>query len=56
MHKLKNISDYGRKVLFILTPQQKKWGIVLMILTLVGAVVETLGVSAILPLVQVMVD
>lgn len=56
MHKLKNVMDYGRKVLFILTPQQKKWGIVLMILTLGGAVVETMGVSAIFPLVQVMVE
>lgn len=56
MHRLKNLTDYGRKVLFILTPQQKKWGIVLMILTLLGAVVETLGVSAIFPLVQVMIE
>lgn len=56
MHILRNLSDYGRKVLFILTPQQKKWGIVLMILTLGGAVAETLGVSAIFPLVQVMVE
>lgn len=56
MHKLKNLSDYGGKVLFILTPQQKKWGIVLMVLTLVGALAETLGVSAIFPLVQVMIE
>lgn len=56
MQKFKNLSDYMKKILFILTPQQRKWGSVLMILTLFGAAVETLGVSAILPLVQVMID
>lgn len=40
----------------ILTPNQKKWGVVVFFLSLFGAVAETLGVSVILPLVQVMLE
>lgn len=56
MHIFKSIKEYWKKICFILTPDQKKWGIVLAILTLGGAGLETLGVSAILPLVQVMIE
>jgi ABC-type multidrug transport system fused ATPase/permease subunit len=42
--------------MFILTPAQKRWGIVVIIMTMMGAVCETLGVSVILPLVQVMIS
>lgn len=56
MNKLKSIVDIWHKYKFILTPSQKRWGIVVIIMTIMGAVFETLGVSAILPLVQVMID
>lgn len=56
MEKFRNLIDYGNKFRFILTSSQKKWGLVLMFLTLGGAIVETLGVSVIFPLVQVMID
>lgn len=44
------------KYMFILMPSQKRWGIVLMFMTFIGALLETLGISIILPLVQVMLD
>ena len=55
MNKLRSIKDIWNKYSFILTTSQKKWGVVVILLTLVGAVCETLGVSIILPLVQVMI-
>ena len=54
--KLTKIKEFWDKFQFILTKSQKRWGVVLLIMTLIGAVFETLGVSAILPLVQVMTD
>lgn len=56
MNKLKSVKDIWKKYKFILTTSQKKWGIVIIIMTLIGAVCETLGVSIILPLVQVMIE
>ncbi len=56
MEKLKSIQDIWKKYNFILTTSQKRWGIVIMFMTLIGAVCETLGVSIILPLVQVMIE
>lgn len=56
MQKLESIKDVWRKYNFILTTSQKKWGIVVVIMTLLGALCETLGVSIILPLVQVMIE
>lgn len=56
MNKLRNLKDIWVKYKFILTVSQKRWGVIILILTLLGAVCETLGVSAILPLVQVMID
>ena len=55
MNKLRSIKDIWNKYSFILTTSQKRWGVVVILLTLVGAVCETLGVSIILPLVQVMI-
>lgn len=48
------MKEIYRKYSFILTYTQKRWGILLFILTIIGAVCETLGVSVILPFVQVM--
>lgn len=56
MNKLKSVQDVWKKYNFILTTSHKRWGIVIIIMTLIGAVCETLGVSIILPLVQVMID
>lgn len=56
MNKLKSLKEIWNKYNFILTTSQKKWGVVVIIMTLFGAVCETLGVSIILPLVQVMIE
>lgn len=55
MNKLKSLKEVWNKYKFILTTSQKRWGVVVVIMTLLGAVCETLGVSIILPLVQVMI-
>lgn len=54
MNRLRSIKNIWKKYKFILTSSQKRWGVVIFLLTLFGAVCETLGVSIILPLVQVM--
>lgn len=56
MNKLKSLKEVWNKYNFILTTSQKRWGVVVVIMTLVGALCETLGVSIILPLVQVMIE
>ncbi len=55
MNRLKSIKDVWDKYSFILTPSLKRWGIVVIVLTVIGSVFETMGISIILPLVQVMV-
>lgn len=54
-NKFKSLTEILQKMNFILTSSQKKWGILVVILTIIGAGCETLGVSIILPLVQVMI-
>lgn len=56
MNKIKNFKNMAHQFGVILTPNQKKWGVVVFFLSLLGAVAETLGVSVILPLVQVMLE
>ncbi len=55
-NKLLRVRDIWNKYRFILTTAHKRWGIVVMIMTLIGALCETMGVSIILPLVQVMIE
>ena len=56
MNKIRSVKDIWNKFGYILTTSQKRWGVVVLILTLIGAAFETLGVSIILPLVQVMIE
>lgn len=56
MRQLKSLKDIWNKYMYILTTSQKKWGVVVIIMTVIGAMCETLGVSIILPLVQVMIE
>lgn len=56
MKSLQSIKDMWNKYYFILTPAQRRWGVLILVMTLVGAVFETLGVSIILPLVQVIIN
>lgn len=56
MKEVKNIINVWNQFMIILSPSQKRWAIVIFVMSLIGAIVETLGVSAILPLVQAMVE
>lgn len=56
MKTIEKCCDIWNKFQKILSASQKRWGIVVFFLSLFGAIVETLGVSAILPLVQVMMN
>lgn len=53
---LRSVQDIWNKLMYILTPQQKKRSIIVFIMILIGAILETLGVSIIIPLVQAMVS
>ena len=53
---LRSVQDVWNKMMYILTPKQKKLSIVVFVMILLGAVLEMLGVSVIIPLVQAMVS
>lgn len=55
-HGLNKVKDIWNKFQFILTKKQKQLAAVILFMTLVGAVVETLGVSVIIPFVQTMIE
>ncbi|MCM1182518.1 MAG: ATP-binding cassette domain-containing protein [Roseburia sp.] len=55
MNKLKSIRNIWDKYNFILMPSHKKWGIIVMALTLMGSLFETLTVAAMMPMVQVII-
>lgn len=50
------LSDIVKKLMYILDRHQKVWGIVVFFLSFLGALMEAVGVSAILPLVQLMIE
>lgn len=56
MNKLKSYTAEGKKLLNILNREQKIYGIFILILSLGGALLETLGVSIVLPLVNAMLE
>lgn len=56
MRSLQSIRDVWKKYNFILTSSQKRWGIVVAVMTFIGAILETLGVTIVLPLVQVIMN
>lgn len=56
MKALKKLKDIWNKFMFILTPRQKNLGVVILVMTLIGALAETLGVSIIIPFVQAMTN
>lgn len=56
MGRLKSLWDILHKFRYILTPSHKRWAVVVIVLTVIGAFFEMLGVTVIIPLVQVMID
>ncbi|MBQ9334764.1 MAG: ATP-binding cassette domain-containing protein [Lachnospiraceae bacterium] len=55
MNDLKKFKDIWKKMMYVLTREQKRTGVVVFFLTLIGAVAELMGVSIILPYAQFMV-
>ena len=56
INNLKSVIDVWKKMQYILTSRQKRISIGIFVLTILGALAETLGVSVIIPLVQAMLD
>lgn len=56
MNYLKSIKEIWNKIIYILNSSQKRWGVIVLICIMFGALVETLGVSIIIPLVQAMIS
>lgn len=56
MNSLKNVKLLIDKFRVILSRPQKLWAAVLFVMTLVGALFEAIGVSAVLPLINVIID
>lgn len=56
MNSIKRFRQIWKKLMYILTKSQKRWGILVFLASLLGALLELLGVSIMLPLVQAMVD
>lgn len=52
IHELAKIKDLIGKINYILSKQQKQYGILVFICTIVSAMLEMLGVSAIMPMVE----
>ena len=55
LYRWRCVKDIYKKYRLMLTSSQKKWSVVVAILTLGGAICELLGVTVILPLVQAMI-
>lgn len=55
-HELAKIKDLFGKMNYVLSPQQKRLGVLVLICTLLSAGLETLGVSAIMPIVEGLMD
>lgn len=56
MKYLNQIKDIWKKLNYILNKTQKKWGLFVLFCIMIGAIIETLGVSIIVPLVQAMIS
>lgn len=55
-HELKKLKDIWDKFQFILTRQQKRYAVLILAMTLIGALVETLGIGIIIPFVSAMLQ
>lgn len=51
---IKKINDVVQKILYILSSEQKKFGIMVFVASVVGSTLEMIGVSAILPMINVL--
>lgn len=48
-HELEKFKDLAHKLNYVLTRQQKQYGVLVFICTILSAILEMIGVSAIMP-------
>lgn len=56
MNELRKVKDVVNKFRFILTPQQKLYFCIVLVMSLIAAVLEMVGVAAIVPILDMMLD
>lgn len=56
MKDIKNLKFLWKKFMVILSAPQKRWAVVVFMLTMFGALLETVGVSVVVPMIQAMVQ
>lgn len=56
MNELRKAKDVIRKLLFILSGKQKRYAALVLVMSLVAALLETLGVAVIMPVLDMMLD
>ena len=56
MKYIRILKDISKKISYMLDKSQKRWALVVLLCIFIGAIVETLGVSVIVPLVQAMLS
>lgn len=52
IHELEKFKDLAHKLNYVLTRQQKQYGVLVFICTILSAILEMIGVSAIMPMVE----
>lgn len=56
MNELRKAKDVIRKLLFILSARQKRYAVLVLLMSLMAALMETLGVAVIMPVLDMMLD
>lgn len=56
MNELRKAKDVIRKLLFILSARQKRYAVLVLLMSLIAALMETLGVAVIMPVLDMMLD
>ena len=56
MNELRKAKDVIRKLLYILSKKQKRYAVLVLVMSLLAALLETLGVAVIMPVLEMMLD
>lgn len=56
MHELRKVKDVLSKLLYILSSRQKKYALLVLVMSLMAAILETVGVAVIMPVLDMMLD
>lgn len=56
MQELRKVQDLYHKLCFILTSQQKKYAVLVMVMAIIAALLELLGVSIVIPIMEMLLN